>query len=411
MMQGEQMGKSNNNRIRRRARLPIFIAGALWALAAHAHHACDYGPGNPYGAAPVEVNVPLNGLALAVARDQEDGAILYQQRIDDQNAAFDVACANDATASGAERQWLSVTPLPKAAWNAGPYTGPDGGPYASPYASPYAGHVYQTGVPGIGVAFTSVPGEPWDRIRPFVSVGARWHPRLQAGIVLIKTGPVSPGGIAGADLPTAELDIVSNGHTVTLARIRFVGRLAVVASTCATPDVAVPLGQHAAEAFAGKGTGTLWRSFSIDLRHCPADLARPGNTGPDETGPDKTAPDDTDHADDADDAAADGLPAGAGRLRVSLAPTTSRPPGAPGVVLPARTASGPAAARGVGIAITDAAGAAVPFQRFLPDRMIAREQGGATRRIPLRTRFVQFSDTAPLPGPASASLTFNIDYP
>lgn len=369
-----------SNQKRCGARLLAGLAGMLLALGAQAQSACGYGSGNPYGPAPFNAVVPLSVAVLSIGRDVPNGTVLYHQTIRNRGA-YEVDCpASVATL----RVFYNIlaTPKPLASWN----------------SDPYPGRVFETGVPGIGVVLRTpgvvIPGTwtlentdhtPWT-----------WHLMLEPQILLLKIGPISPGLISGANLPSIKIDGGSNGVLLPLSTYRFTSSIRILSRTCKTPDQPVPLGEHSVKAFKGKGTGTPWKTFNIELQDCPAFYGAGRTVIYKENAAGSWVP--------------NILEERANVLRYSLTPTTPTHPGSPGVVLPSPTASGPAAATGVGIEITNPAGTAVAFNTLMASGITPTRTEGASYRIPLRARYVQLGDTEPTPGPANASVMFTINY-
>ncbi|WP_343583438.1 fimbrial protein [Herbaspirillum sp.] len=337
---------------------------------------CTYQTGNPYGAARFDAVAPLNITALTIGRDVPDGTVLYNQTIL-ARGNFLINCPGTVP-STLMNQSLPVTPRALSSWNTGTY----------------AGKVYETGVTGIGVAIwrggVVFPGS----YTLNNGSGLTWSIPSAFDISLIKIGPVSPGVISGANLPTAQFDAIG-GTTLGLMRTRFTGNIQIVSQTCTTPDVAVDLGAHKVSEFSGTGSVTPWRNFSIRLQNCPAFYGRSASLR---------------NTDSATGWVESNKTLNPNVLGFSLAPTTVTPLGFPGTVLPSRTSSGPKEATGVGIQIADSGGSAVQFNTVLPSGITPTAVSGASYNIALQARYIQITSGAPTPGPANTSVLFTINY-
>ncbi|WP_447887074.1 fimbrial protein [Serratia fonticola] len=171
-------------------------------------------------------------------------------------------------------------------------------PLSGLMTGPFAGAVYQTNIPGIGVAISRTPdGSPIIPNRPAVTTDVE-NPIRQVGnelggalnftgstryISLIKTGPITPGSftLSGANLPSIKtmLEQPLNSHPGSVAvtglpftfyNINFQGTLTVSTQTCTTPVVAVYMGAYEIGEYFGRvGAATPWLDASINLTNCP----------------------------------------------------------------------------------------------------------------------------------------------
>ncbi len=376
------MGKWQGNCARLVARLALGIAGVLLTFAAYGQDSCGFAANNPYGTGALAVTLPLNVSALSVLRDLPNGRTIYRQRV--RHRPIMLECGH----SGAMRGQFSETPLPLSSWNSGAF----------------AGRVYETGVPGIGIVVSMV----WDRGGTTNSGSTSYFPfsRNLSGpdftemvgsidVQFVKTGEVSPGIISGQNLPTIQLDAVQNNVAFTVARIGFSGNLQIVGGTCTTPNVTVPLGEHQTSAFRGRGTGTPWKGFDIELRNCPAFHGRT----------------ETFTTTDSEDGWALSSPYWVGNyFEYTLTPLTDRPAGLANVVLPSPTTSGPAAAGGVGIEIQTENSQPADFGQRHRSWVSLDAVNGKSYRIWAKARYIQLTDAAPTPGPANAPVLFTIHY-
>lgn len=369
--------------LRRRAiRWLLGISCVLTATAGAHAGTCSYGNGNSYGNGPATLVAPLNVGALTIGRDVPDGTVLYRQTVTPIQP-MEVVCTNPSGITTlTRRMWLTNMPLPLSSWN----------------GNPYGGHVYQTGVPGIGIAFWRA-GNPFPYSYDLTNCGGidgncTWSViTMPFDISLIKIGPVSPGTIDGANLPSMEHDVVTD-NVLPLMRVSFSGSIRIVAQTCTTPDVNVDMGQHQTKVFSGAGSATPWKDFSILLQNCPA------FTGS------------SSYVQNNDSATGwnSSVATNPNTIGFSLAPTTPIVDPAQGIVALAPTSSGPAAATGVGLQVANASNAPVAYNTVMPSGIVPSATSGASYSIPLRARYVQTGSAAPTPGPANTSMMFTINY-
>jgi len=147
--------------------------------------------------------------------------------------------------------------------------------------------IFPTNVPGIGAIFyltgssyksTKFPAI-WERDME-VGYGTTTQGLGQVSIVdieLIKTGPIAPGThqVLGSSFPTFQIKSGSKSPTPVehvFVTLNFSGAMTMYAKTCqlATSVVDVNLGRHQRADFTGIGTVTPWTEFDITLRDCPA---------------------------------------------------------------------------------------------------------------------------------------------
>ncbi|UNC50356.1 fimbrial protein [Enterobacter huaxiensis] len=146
--------------------------------------------------------------------------------------------------------------------------------------------VYPTNVPGIGATFTII-GSGTNTQFP-----ATWENELEISygtltqgvgqfarvdVQLIKTGPIAPGThqVLGSSLPTFQITSGSKKPDIidhTFVTLSFTGAITMYTKTCqlTTSVVDVDLGTHNRSDFGGIGSATSWKNFDILLRDCPA---------------------------------------------------------------------------------------------------------------------------------------------
>lgn len=209
------------------------------------------------GTSALNRTMPLLGGNITVGRDVPLGTEVYRQTFSP-STGVRLRCLaglyNIET-----RRGLPVLPLPLSSW----------------VGTPWGGHVYQSGVPGIGVAIWYA-GTPLPSSGNGLNCGGGtadciWgiQGTMTFDLSLIKIGDVSPGTIQGSQLPTVDQKWVTS-NTLEISRVNFSGSMNVVSRTCETPDVTVPMGTHLTHEFSGLNSSTPWKEFSIALNNCPA---------------------------------------------------------------------------------------------------------------------------------------------
>lgn len=374
------MTNQERNRLGRYAKWAVALAAGMLANATYA--ACSYEPSNPYGNGPADLAAPLNISSLTVGRDVPNGTVLYRQTVRTMTTL--IHCRNDgAIATLQDSYRLTSTPLPLSGWN----------------AAPFPGRVYQTGVPGIGVAVWYAGNAfPYDYSRTNCGVvggGCHWNGTLSAfDISLIKIGPVSPGVIQAANLPRMQYNVVTD-NTLPIMRTRFTGSIQIVAQTCTTPNVNVALGNYKVSDFSGAGSGTPFKDFAIELQNCPAFHGASASLI---------------HTDSTTGWQESALSVTPNALRFSLTAVNGVVAAQPGTVQLSPGTPGAPAATGVGVQLFRTVGGFLQFDTLLPTGITPSDTSGASYSVPMRARYVQVGAGKPTPGPANASVMFTINY-
>jgi type 1 fimbria pilin len=272
-------------------------------------------------------------------------------------------------------------------------------------------HVYETGVPGVGVAVwkgaAGVVANAQTLVSPYtinVKYASGTSTTLDSSFSfgLVKTGTISPGVINGANFPVI-ISALSNGDNMNmpadaiLATVGFSGTINVISQTCTTPDVNVNLGVYEkSKYFKGKGSTTPWQDTSINLTNCPRFYGYYAFGGKEieitETG-EQSIPTAT-----------------ANVLDFSIQPTTEIVDSANGVMAISAAESN-VAATGVGIQIGKGtiSGSPTPFNFAGPNRYTPPTDGTPTFTIPLVARYIQTA-TDVTPGRADGKAVFTINY-
>lgn len=369
--------------------LKLMLAFFLLFLNQSAFAACNFDPTSSVQQG-LTITVPLQIGNVTVGPDYPNGSVVYRQEYRPSFASSSnlrITC--DAPGQFYINKTLPVKPLPLSGWS----------------TDPYGGHVYETGVPGLGATIT-YGGYSYVNGTPFPNTvqacaGVSDHdscdvPNSNFGFVLtiIKTGVVSPGSLSGSNLPCPRITMGTSGNDVQVVNACFSGSVNVVSKTCQTPDVFVTLGTHDVSEFSGKGSGTKWVDASIHLKDCPIFYGenRFGGTWSDNNSytPDRATPN---------------------QVWYQLNPTSSIVDSINGIMDIDKSMDN--AADGIGIQIaTDTSGTISPMD-FGSGHLLDLPTGQQTDiSIPLKARYVQTATSARelIPGQANGKLTFLINY-
>ncbi|MCS3455887.1 type 1 fimbria pilin [Aeromonas sp. BIGb0405] len=214
---------------------------------------CTVRPENPV----VDTTSVLQGGNLTVGPDTPDGTIIFRQYFKATHWAYYDCEPSPTPYSYSEVDDFLVLPLPLSSWS----------------GTPFGGRVYETGVPGIGVAaWYSGTAFPWTRVTRNVAENSYYSINFDPSfdINFIKIGPISAGTISGNMLPTIKTEFVmDDGTRYPVETVSFSGAINIVSQSCMTPDVYVELGRHDIAAFKGVGSGMPWVPFNIELQQCP----------------------------------------------------------------------------------------------------------------------------------------------
>lgn len=267
-------------------------------------------------------------------------------------------------------------------------------PYrASAYVHPNYGTVYETNVPGVGVAvWYSGQGFPitteGETNLPPPTAFLLW-PQQSYDVSLIKIGPISPGTVTGASLPQFEYRMTGVNRNVLIWSGRVQGSLNIVSRTCTASDVPVNLGIHQMSEIPSMGTATGWVDVPVVLRDCPAFFGRyRGNLT---TGTVQTANGRVDN-----------------RIRYRVDPVTA-------VVDRARSIMAlqddgvNMTATGIGIQIGTAADESVGFSAMRDSGLALTEANNAQYTLMLRARYYRLSAAASS-GQANGAATITLEY-
>lgn len=361
----------------KKLKLSAAVLGLL-SMAGMAMADCQFTQG-----APAFNTMQLLGGNITVGRDVPLGAEIYRQTF--QVPANTVITCSIQSTNIQRVRTLPVTPLSLSGWA----------------GSPWGGHVYQTGVPGIGVAVWNA-GSAMPFTQNYGNCGGgtancSWtdvQNSMAFDLSFIKIGEVSPGTIQGASLPTMDQKWIST-NTLDVQRVNVAGSLNIVSRTCSTPDVQVPMGTRMLNEFSGPNTFTPWKDFTIALNDCPAFHGFYRDTGPRWL----------------NDGTTNNLNSRKNNvLQLRLDPT--RTPINPTLGILSLNPSAPgdsAAAMGVGVQVANNSGTPMPLATLNASGITPQAQEGASYTIALKARYIQ-TGTSVTAGPANASAVFTINY-
>lgn len=365
----------------------------------------------PAGSTQTET-VPLSPPVISAGADIPVGTVLYQGTWLMKNTLMECQWTQ---ADVGKSFWFSSSTL----INNAPL------PLSGLMTGPFAGAVYQTNIPGIGVAISRTPdGDPVtvnrraviaDTENPMKQVSNELGGALNFGgstryVSLIKTGPITPGSftISGANFPSIRtmIEQPANSHPGSVAvtgipftfyNINFQGALTISTQTCTTPDVTVGLGSYdIREHFSRVGSTTPWIDASITLTNCPTFYGFYNATNT------------TSLMDYNTGKATVSTPLN-NSVGVRLAPTSNVIDAANGVMAIDSTVSGAASGVGIQIGWGDSAQTPTPFNFAAEQTQALPKDGSPTLRVPLAARYIQTADN-PTPGKANGKVTFTVNY-
>ncbi|MBW3512200.1 fimbrial protein [Janthinobacterium sp. NKUCC06_STL] len=344
-----------------------------------------------FGSIALQINT------LTVARDAPAGTILYKQQINQPGMGLTLQCP---VVSGVRTDYFILVSAPSI-------TG-----YS---AGVYAGKIYETGVPGIGIAWYGGAGVgafgPGYTQTPAVSGGCAGSTGVgappsgscfasglkfppDAALLLIKTGPAGTGTINGAALGRAQMTTgIGNSNLYIDAEVAVTGTIQIVGVTCTTPNVSVALGKQQMSSLKGIGAGPGSYSptvnFAIALTGCPGFPGRAAVSDPSL-------------------AASSGVGAWTPNiLGLQLDASTTVIDASTGERVLGLTA-GSGTATGVGVQVLKADGSPMPLFRSVPQN-VALDANTNSVNISLGARYFQTASKM-TGGRANAVMTYTLSY-
>nr|WP_315292799.1 fimbrial protein [Serratia proteamaculans] len=345
--------------------------------------------------------ITLAPVNISASADMPDGTVIYRGSWFDAAGGFHLNCRTPSPPemfNYAYNLGIVTAPMPLSNWS----------------GSPYGGKVYQTGIPGIGVAITNgnnaatldIPFTDGNLTKNMLSAQVYMGTMMNTRYInLIKIGPISPGNypLSAVNLPTAKLyyDNVNGapaviGFPIVTNILQFQGTLNISTQTCSTPDVVVPLGTFdISKTFNGVGSTTPWVKTNLALQNCPTFYGYYSNNN-------------IAALFDYSKGGASNIPAStSNNVGIRLTPNTSIVNATNGVM--AIDTSSSNAASGVGIQIGWGDVTPIPFDLNNEQQMLLPKDGTKNISIPLSARYIQTSSTVTA-GQANGKLTFTINY-
>lgn len=244
--------------------------------------------------------------------------------------------------------------------------------------------VLNTNVPGVGVAVgfrayinTWEPvfdlGTPVDGFGQYDGFGqtygnATFTTGGQLSVMLVKTGPITPGTTSGGVFANGAVATTLNRPYVVQSALKTFSMTPTIVTVlaCTTPNVTVSMGSYKSSAFTGVGSSTNPVSFNVALNSCPA---------------------------------------GMNSIQYEF--------DAPGGVTDATNGvialtGGTSAATGIGLKLMDSSNTALKFDTQYPLNSYNGTTGGMYT-IPLKAAYYQTA-TSVTPGAANAVITFTMTY-
>ncbi len=363
------------------------ISHSSWAAAS-----CAFSPGS----STASLTVPLNPPVISAGADIPIGTIIYQGKWTNAPAMV-VSCSSAALFN----------------WAVGIVQAPFG--LSGLNTGPFAGAVYQTNIPGIGVAISRYNNRApatlgtlgyRDEDISLDDNGGVLFDKSTRFISLIKIGPLTPGSysLSAASLPTASDNMVNSrvgaaiqGLPIQLNRVTFQGNLTISTQTCTTPDVNVDMGSYdIRDSFTGINSTTPWIDASISLTNCPTFHGFYNQTN-------------TMLMMDFDTNEGIVSPSINNSIGVRLAPTTEVINAANGIMAIDATVAGAASGVGIQIGWGNSSQAPTPFNFAAEQSVTLPKDGNPTIRVPLAARYIQTA-VNPTPGKANGKVTFTINY-
>ncbi len=352
------------------------------------------------GMSTASLVVPLNPPVISAGADIPTGTIIYQGSWSNAPTSS-VDCLSDGN-TGVANWAVGIVQAPYAL--SGLNTGP------------FAGAVYQTNIPGIGVAISRYNNRAPATLGTLgyrdedIEIGSLGGIVNFSGatrfISLIKIGPLTPGSysLSAASLPTASDNMVNSrvgaaiqGLPIQLNRVTFQGNLTISTQTCTTPDVNVDMGSYdIRDSFTGINSTTPWIDASISLTNCPTFHGFYNQTN-------------TMLMMDFDTNEGIVSPSINNSIGVRLAPTTEVINAANGIMAIDATVAGAASGVGIQIGWGNSSQAPTPFNFAAEQSVTLPKDGSPTIRVPLAARYIQTAAN-PTPGKANGKVTFTINY-
>lgn len=340
----------------------------------------------------ITANMPLALSNITAGPDMPVGTVIYHEKFVPTYQSI-INCSTAPVGSYVLNQVLGLSSTPK--------------PLSAYGGSPFGGQVYETNIPGLGVAIWAdnqavTTASPYIRqsFSPQNSDAQSWRADTSFDISLIKTGTISPGTLSSATLPSVvwqfqEASGNAGGLPLVIINLTFKSSINIVSQSCTTTDFTVQMGSYEKDRFfGGVGTSTPWVDSSITLNNCPQFWGYYDKT------PVQWS---NDYILNVPNAAAN-------MLSVQLTPSTPIIDAAQGIMSIDASEDG-SAATGIGIQLAwgSASGTPVPFNFAIPQNYTTPSDGRTSLQIPLAARYYQTEEKV-TSGKANGKAVFVINY-
>ncbi|MBB1200858.1 type 1 fimbrial protein [Enterobacteriaceae bacterium 89] len=365
--------------------------------AAYADVSCE-----PFSAAiPRTDTVTLAPVNISAGVDMPNGTVIYRGSWNAGRGGTSIRCFASSPPEPLNFRFATAVhaaPLGLSAWNSGPW----------------AQKVFNTGIPGLGVAITfdnvavttsSVAFSGLTSVNiPDSSFGYAISNSVRQ-ISLIKTGQLEPGSwsLSAANLPSLKLYFMNRdgmppvpGFPITTNIVQFEGSITISAQSCTTPDINVTLGNHdVSNTFRGPGSVTPWVKTGMRLENCPPFYGYYNN-------------DNVVNLFDYNQGGAGSVPSSTSNsVGVRVTPNHGVINAAQGIMQIDSSVSG--AASGVGIQLGWGDETPAPLDLNSEKKMPLPKDGRTSVDIPLQARYIQTAENL-RPGKANGRMTFTVNY-
>lgn len=326
-----------------------------------------------YLQAPLNITMPMSHNSISGGVDVAVGTILFKMTYRSAIDKAKITC--NTTGRWYIERGITSTPLALSTYSDSNYP-----------------TVYESGLPGIGIAIGSFPSTQ-DTTGVMCITGRTYcdyglYSGLAFDLLIIKTGDITSGTLNATSFPSIYIAVGKNEENmVKIAYLNFSGSIELTQPTCVSPDKQVDLGKWTISRFTGKGSTTPWVDSSIKLTNC-------GNFKGMVTGANTWNEKGT------------GVPAIAApnNWSVSFSSVYGDIDAANGIISVAQDAG---SATGVGIQLGDTqTGQPVNLTTSLTGQLA---ENVTEQEIPLRARIIQTEDSV-TPGAIISKVLFNISY-
>lgn len=345
------------------ARLLLFVTLSCGAGSALAQ-SCMHPPGTTI---PYQVTLPLQG-TITVGADLPIGTEIYSSQHQSASTAV-----------------IMCTGGPGVVRRTSDYMGSPGRSSALP-------DIYETSIPGVGIAMwfagRKFPTSP----NPITLSGATltYNFSKYVDFSLYKIGPISAGVLQGSSLPRAR-SYTEGAGSINIWESQIVGQLNIVTGTCRVADVTVALGSYRQRDFTAIGSVSGWRDYDIALSGCPAFFGNQAAYSRSDSGtievPGRRV---------------------ANRIGIRVDPSTPILDPDRSIMAVRGTPDNPPA-QGIGIQVALPTNTSVGFGTVQDSGLTLTDAANGSYRIPMRARYIQVEERVRA-GPANGAMVVTLRY-